>query len=548
MQVWKILVRYAGWRLALSVVAGAAAGASLAAMMRLIHRTLTLPSPASGRTAGEFLALLAVYFFGNVIAQHTMSDAAERLQWHLRLKLVRQVLASPLRQLERLGPAQLFNVLGHDVKVLADYVCGLPDGLVNVTITIGCFGYMAWLSPLVFFFNLVFVALAAACYLVPEKISQRIGHRAAAAHDRLIAQLDYAVRAAKGLLLSRPRRADFLDTHFAVSGHAVRRLNRQSRLIHLLAERFAEVMVLGNVACLLFVLPRLIDLPAATATGILLAAIFARQPLKDSLDNMPRTQRARVAIERMQRAGHEPSAPDAAEPIAENPAATAPFRELALQQVGFHYENDHGQPGFSTGPFSLQVRAGEIVFIVGGNGAGKTTLAKLLCGLYPPAIGTITLDGQPVTDEAGRAAQRARFSAVFPDDPLFTHLLGIAPAETSARGAALLTELKLADKVGLRGTEFSTVDLSQGQRRRLLLLGALIEDRPVLQLDDAPADQEREFRNFFYDHIGPAGRARGRTLVLITHDDRYFDRADRIVKLDLGQIVEANPATAGRKT
>lgn len=542
MKVWRLLVRYAGWRLAISIAGGIAAGASLAALMRLIHRAVTLPRDESAGAALQFLALLAVYFLGNVAAQHALSDAAERLQWELRLKLLRQVLAAPLRQLERLGLSRLFNLLGADVKVLSEYLCGLPDSVVNITIAIGCFSYMAWLSPVVFLFNLLFVALAAACYLVPERVAQRLGHQAAAAHDRHIGELHFALQAVKNLLLSRLRRTDFVEGHFTASGTAVRRLNRQSRLVHLLAERFAEVMVLGNVACLLFALPRLIDLPVPTATGILLAAIFVRQPLKDSLDVVARTQRARVALERMQAAGLDPFAPEVA-PGAAVPPGRAGFEELVFRQVSFHYETDHGQPGFVSGPFSLRIRAGEIVFIVGGNGAGKTTLAKLLCGLYPPCAGQVTLDGAVVSSDADRLAQCARFTAVFMEDPLFEHVLGLSAAEAEPRGRALLAQLQLDRKVSLQGTAFTTIDLSQGQRRRLVLLAALIEDRPIVLLDEWAADQDPAFREFFYCELIPGLRAQGRTVIVITHDDRYFDRADRVLKIENGRIASTASAS-----
>lgn len=542
MHVWRVILRYAGWRLAVSVIGGIAAGVALAALMRLIHRALTLPRVEVDAALLPFLGLLALFFVGNVAAQHALSDAAERLQWQLRLKLLRRTLASPLRELERIGVSRLFNLLGGDVRILTDYLCGLPDAVVNLTIAIGCFTYMAWLSPVVFGFNLVFVALAAACYLVPERVAQRLGHEASSAADQHIGHLHYALQAMKSLLLSRTRRTDFLNTHFTPSGAKVRRLNVQSRLIHLLAERFAEVMVLGNVACLLFALPHWIDLPPATATGILLAAIFVRQPLKDSLDIVPRTQRARVAIERMQAAGLDPFGPEEIAEPAVPPVTT--FRELALEGVTFRYESDHGQPGFVSGPFTLQLRAGEVVFVVGGNGAGKTTLAKLLCGLYAPESGRITLDGRLVNDNASRAAQCACFATVFPDDPLFEHVLGIPPEQAERKGREWLARLQLDRKVALQGTAFTTTDLSQGQRRRLLLLAALLEDRPVVLLDEWAADQDPSFREFFYCDLIPALRAEGKTVVVITHDDRYFARADRILKIENGHLAAPAETTA----
>jgi putative ATP-binding cassette transporter len=527
-------MRYGGWRLASSVVAGTVGGAALAALMRLVHRALTLPQGEAGQAALQFAGLLAAYFVGTVVAEHALNDVAERLQCELRQSLLRQLMATPLREFERTGVTRLFSIVGGHVKVVSDYLCWLPTAVVNLAIVIGCFGYMAWLSPLVFGLNVGFVALAAACYIVPERAAQSVGRAALAVWNRHVSQMHFSLLASRMLLLSRAKRLDFLGRHFAPTAAEVRSLNSRHRLIHLLAERFAEAMVLGNVACLLFVLPRFMALSNATLTGLLLAALFVRAPLKSLLDVLPRTQGARLSLEQMSDVGlnafdvhpHE------------GPAPTAPqrFRELVFDRVTFQYESDHDQAGFACGPFTLSVHAGEVLFIVGGNGAGKTTLAKLLCGLYPPAAGTVTLDGQAVTTDTDRTALRERFAAVFTEDPLFEHVLGVSPETAERRATEFIAELKLGHKVSMKGTQFSTIDLSQGQRRRLSLLGALLDDRPILLLDEWAADQDPEFRAFFYGHIVPELKAQGKTVILITHDDRFFGQADRVMKLDLGKL------------
>ena len=533
MNVWRILVRYAGWRLGLSALCGLAGGAALAALMGLAHRTLTLAAPDLPVAAAQFAVLLAVYFLGTFFAEHAVSDAAERLQLQLRRSLLRQLLRLPLRRIEQLGHARLYAVVSEYVGSIAQYLCYLPDAVIDLALALGCLAYMAWLSPAVFGFNLIFIAVAAACYVLPERRAQRTGRSAAAAWEQHTGQMHYAVQAARLLLLSPARREDFIAGHFNPAGDRVRELNRGYRLMHLFAERFAEALVLANVGCLLFVLPRFIALTPATATGLLLAAVFVRAPLKSLLKVFSRTRTVRVQIGRIAEAGLDLFAPPA-EP--EAPVPAEPFRELALEQVAFGFESDHGQKGFGVGPLSLRLRAGEVVFLVGGNGAGKTTLAKLMCGLYAPASGHVRLNGAAVSDEAGRTRLRAQFAAVFTEDPLFGHVLGVPPAQAERAGNALLAELRLEHKVRLEGTGFSTTDLSQGQRRRLLLVAALLEDRPVLLLDEWTADQDPQFRAFFYEQLLPELRARGKTLVLITHDDRYFDRADRVIKLESGRL------------
>jgi putative ATP-binding cassette transporter len=178
---------------------------------------------------------------------------------------------------------------------------------------------------------------------------------------------------------------------------------------------------------------------------------------------------------------------------------------------------------------------GELVFLTGGNGSGKTTLAKLLMGLYIPEGGEVLIDGQKVTDET-RDAYRQSFSAVFSDYFLFDSLLGVESAEVDTRARAYLDELQLNHKVEITEGVLSTTDLSSGQRKRLALLTAYMEDRPVYLFDEWAADQDPQFKEIFYYQLLPELRSRGKLVIVISHDDRYYHIADRVIKLDYGKV------------
>jgi len=108
-------------------------------------------------------------------------------------------------------------------------------------------------------------------------------------------------------------------------------------------------------------------------------------------------------------------------------------------------------------------------------------------------------------------------------------------------------KLKSFGEVGvvkMHGDSFSSTSLSQGQRRRLALLVSYMEDRPIYVLDEWAADQDPEFRKIFYLELLPELKARGKTVVLITHDDRYFNLGDRVIKLDYGKVVETTRHSA----
>ena len=214
------------------------------------------------------------------------------------------------------------------------------------------------------------------------------------------------------------------------------------------------------------------------------------------------------------------------------------WKQIELAGVTHAYHRDGQADGFLLGPVDMTVHPGEIVFIIGGNGSGKTTLAKLITGLYMPEEGEIRLDGRPVTAE-NCEGYRQLFSAVFDDATIFESLWGLGAADLDERAREYLGQLELDHVVTVSNGVFSTTHLSRGQRKRLALLTAYLEDRPIYLFDEWAADQDPTFRKVFYLRLLPELKRRGKAVVAITHDDRYFANADRVVKLEEGKVVEA---------
>jgi len=184
---------------------------------------------------------------------------------------------------------------------------------------------------------------------------------------------------------------------------------------------------------------------------------------------------------------------------------------------------------------NLTIHQGEIVFIVGGNGSGKTTLAMLLLGLYEPEMGSIVLNGTSV-NEANLDKYRQYFSAVFSDFHLFEQLLGTDRHDLSVQATRYVEILNMAHKVKVVDGKFSTINLSTGQRKRLALVSSYLEDRPIYLFDEWAADQDPVFKRIFYTELLPDLKVRGKTILVITHDDAYFSCADRIIKLEDGHL------------
>lgn len=199
--------------------------------------------------------------------------------------------------------------------------------------------------------------------------------------------------------------------------------------------------------------------------------------------------------------------------------------------------------GFKLGPIDLVFEPGQITFIVGGNGSGKSTLAKLITGLYVPRTGTVSLNGERI-DHENIEWFRQNTSAIFTDFHLFEDYLGFDRPGIDAEVQHYLEELQIAHKVTVQDGTLSTINLSQGQRKRLALLTALLEDRSIYLFDEWAADQEPKFRDVFYTEILADLKARGKTVIVITHDDRYFHLADQLVKLDFGRVAAESGTAA----
>ena len=218
------------------------------------------------------------------------------------------------------------------------------------------------------------------------------------------------------------------------------------------------------------------------------------------------------------------------------------FSTLRAVDLQFRYDAVNKERSFRIGPLSLTVVAGEIVFVVGANGSGKSTLMKVLTWIYAPSDGELYIDDVKVQPDNVQA-YREMIAAVYSDFHLFKKLYGIPDAKEEEVNR-LLRQFQLADKLSFSNRSLSTLDLSTGQRKRLAMVVALLEDRPIYVFDEWAADQDPSFRRFFYEELLQDLKRRGKTIIAISHDDRYFHCADRVITMEEGQIRSASEHVA----
>lgn len=545
MKLIRFLLRHSRRNVAFSTAAGILSGASSTGLLALINSMLSGGSSSRGTLLAGFLGLCLAVLVTRITSELLLSHLGQETILKLRMDLSRQILRVPLRRLEELGPHRVLATLTEDVPTITNVVGMIPILSINVAVLLGSLVYLAWLSWEILAVVAVLMVVGIFMYQLP--MGRAVHHMRAARelNDDLYDHFRALTQGVKELKLHQERREGFLDSELEATAHRYRDENIRGLRIFTISASWGQVFVFLVVGLLLFFLPQLMDVSPQVFTGYTLTLLYLMSPLQTLMNAMPTIGRASASIGRVDAMGLQLAKAASSERVAA-PAAGSPWSRMDFLGLTHAYRREGEDGDFILGPIDLTLRPGEIVFIAGGNGSGKTTLAKLLTGLYVPDTGQILWDGRPVTDE-NREAYRQSFSAVFSDFYLFSTLLGVGDSGLDDRAGQYLDMLHLRHKVQVKDGRLSTLDLSQGQRKRLALLTAYLEDRPIYLFDEWAADQDPFFKKVFYHQLLPELKKRNKTAVVISHDDRYFDAADRVIKLENGRIV-TEPASVETAT
>ncbi len=545
------LLRNARVTVVLAVIAGLIGGAASAGLIALINLSLARQAGIGTPLFWAFVGLCLLVPVARFISGFLLVRLAQRAIFDLRLGLSRRIVAARLRSLEEVGSPRLLASLTEDVTAISEAAVSLPYLSMQIAILIGCLVFLAWLSLPVFAGVFVFLALAVTFLKLMEARAAGSFRAARDSQDALFDHFKSLTEGNKELKLHSSRRGAFLDRVLQPTAEKYRHSQVVGRTIYNFVGSWAQILFFGLLGLIIFALPRFEDVGVAVQMGYIITILYLLGPLESVLNSLlPSFVRAGIALRKVQSLGL--SLDQSATERPAEPGDPAPaWRSLQLDGATHAYHREGESERFVLGPVELRLEPGELVFLIGGNGSGKTTLAKLLTGLYTPDAGRLLLDGEPVTD-GNRDAYRQLFSVVFNDFHLFTSLLGLERPELDRQAQQYLERLRLASTVTVTDGQLSTVEVSQGQRKRLALLTAYLEDRPIYLFDEWAADQDPEFKRVFYLKLLPELRARGKTTVVISHDDHFYHLADRIVKLDDVRIEydlrqDSSPGAAGSR-
>ena len=538
MKLLAFLLRRSRSVVVLCVVTAAISGAGGVALIALILAELNREVASSRLVALAFAGLFLFVAATRFASQVAMARLGQGAVADLLTLVCRKILALPLDKFEAIDRSALIAVLTEDIAIVANALNGIPQICINAPLIVICLIYTGWLSPAILACGLVFAPLAILLYLAMVKPAIHQFRAARAGQDALVGHIRTLIDGFRELKQHRGRSDAFLTRSLAPAAATVRDRGIAGQTLFALAEGWGQLAVFGFLGGLLFVLPAFLKVDRATLTGVVLVVLYVMGPLDVILTWLPALGRAKASIGRVEALLPTLEVEAIAEPASSRLFGARPaLRDsLVLDGITYTYPGDAENAGFAVGPVELTLRPGEIVILAGGNGCGKTTLVKVLSGLYTPEEGTIRIDGHAITDE-DRSSYRQLFTVLFADGHLFKDHPGLDRFKIEAEAEIGLERLGLKGKVSFDGLSYSTLDLSQGQRRRLALLSARLEDRPICIFDEWAANQDPYFKGVFYNEILPELRDLGKALLVISHDEEYYHVADRLIRLRDGMIV-----------
>jgi putative ATP-binding cassette transporter len=467
-----------------------------------------------------------------LVSQILLGRLGQAWGYRLRTRLAAALLSMRYERLEQIGAPRLTASLTVDIDAITSASMVFPSLIISVVAAAGCLLWLGSLSLRLLLLTVACVGVGLWMVRALQATAMRALTGARVVTDELYARLRCLTDGVRELKMSHARRQHYLEQQLRPTAVALRHEVGRGLTRFALAEQGATLFMHASMGVVLFLGPWVAGADRSTLLRFALGLLYLAMPVSQIVQLSPAIGEAQVALRHIAALDPTLTSPSNAQRASLRAAARRTSLPLELREVRYRYaEQDDGGQGFAIGPIDLTVPAGELVFIVGGNGSGKTTLAMVIAGLYQPSAGSVRFAGDASLCSEARCEH---VSAVFVSPFVFDALLTGASQQRRAR--ELLVALELDEKVRIEDGRLSTLALSQGQRKRVALLLALLEDRPLYLFDEWAADQEPRFKRRFYTELLPALRRRGKAVVVITHDDRYFDVADRVLELHDGRL------------
>ncbi|EAI9374296.1 multidrug ABC transporter permease/ATP-binding protein [Campylobacter coli] len=474
-----------------------------------------------------FIALLIVFFLSSTIVELGLSVFGQNFIFKMQRRVVKQILDTPLLKVAKVGKARILASLGSDVRNISFGLLRLPDFLQSSILILCTSVYLCYLSPQIFTLCAIWIIVV---FTINNFLMMKVYayfRKARENDDALQNNYQNILDGHKELLINRYRAKLYYEDEFESNARSKKKNSTLGNLFNNLSSNFTNVALLALVGVEFYLALEFKWASVAEATTIALSILFLRTPLVSMIGSFPTLLLAKIALDKIAKLELD----DYKEHF-EKTNFIKDWRQISFKNTSFSYDDN-----FHLNPVNLDLKKGELIFLIGKNGSGKSTFCMLLTGLFKPSEGEIFVDDMKIDDD-NLDVYRSLVSAVFSDFHLFTKTLAKEKFADEEKIASWLEFLELKGKTRVEDHELVLTKLSTGQKKRLAMLIALLEERDILVLDEWAADQDPVFRRFFYKKLLPLLKEQGKTIFAITHDDVYFDMADRILLAQNGQICE----------
>ncbi|MEL7004240.1 MAG: cyclic peptide export ABC transporter [Bacteroidota bacterium] len=482
-----------------------------------------------------FAGLIVMSYIITRIFQTHIIKLTQNTLFRYEVDLLNKLRLTTFQNFERIGRSKVYTAIS-DVRVLGQ----LPENFINIfnsfIVVICCIGYMFWNSVVGGVSVLVVMVAMLIFYLIRNKYLEKDLNQLRDLQNDYYTYLGDFLSGFKEIKMSVLRNNSIYNDYFKPNREQSKKLGINTGTRYMNNELVGDLSWYLVIGVTLFLLPKVANLEVSNTVSFIVTILYLMGPVATLIVFIPTFTKARIAIQRLNNLDDEMGAYDLVSlEKGDKIAKDEHFQSLVFEDVIFQYENEDSDPSFVVGPVNLEFEKGEIVFITGGNGSGKTTFFNILTGLYRPTSGVIKLNGKEILKE-DYPNYSDKIVAVFSDSYLFFENYNNFDLNNKTLHE-LLDEYYLAEKVTVNEEKGRfEAKVSSGQQKRLALIFSLLEDKEIIVLDEWAAEQDPEFRRHFYKDILSELKAKGKTIIAITHDDAYFDCADRMIKFDYGKV------------
>lgn len=489
------------------------------------------------RYLGLFATSIALYLYGDRYVLAESLSVAGQMIYDTQLRIARKMGRSSALEFERLERPKIYSALIENTDIIIEATRYLADGISNVTMVAISAVYIYSLSTDAFLMVLLLDAIALYLFVY----TQRSVSAELAGIKRLnldfLTLVNHILFGFNELKVNKDKQTDLVENHISLISSRAKKQKILTEIRSSTSFLYTRSFFFILVACVVFLLPRMNPTETTTITAIVAVVLFSIGPLGQIVLGIPFFTKAELAVASIRQL--EEKLDEINDVRATSPesrmAGKQTFQSLRMEQLSFSYTDPEGQQTFTVGPIDMTIGKGELIIIAGGNGSGKTTLLKLIAGLYYSVSGSIYLD-DILVKPSNYEHYRKLFSIILSDFHIFDRLYGLDDIDYDQFGY-LMDKMQLSKKTAYIDGRFSNLDLSAGQKKRLALVTSCLEDKPILIYDEIAADLDPEFRAYYYDVHLKELRKSGKTIIVVSHDDRYFHMGDRFFKMDYGRIV-----------